>query len=226
MNILVLTGAGISAESGLKTFRDCEDGMWNNYKIEEVCSVEAMENNFEKVLEFYSKRREEALNVKPNAGHYALVELEKYHNVDIVTQNVDFLHELAGSSNVIHLHGELNKARDMVTEEVFDDSGDFYIGKLSPNGNQLRPHIVVFGEMVPNMRIVDDMLKNNHYDYLIIIGTSMAVYPAAGIIHFIDKDTKVIIVDPNKPSHCGIYEWFEGSATEQLPKVVEMLKNL
>ena len=226
MNILVFTGAGISAESGLKTFRDCEDGMWNEYKIEEVCSVEALENNLPKVLEFYTKRRLEASNVKPNAAHYALAELEKYHNVQLVTQNVDNLHELSGSSNVIHLHGELSKARDMVTDEIFDDDGEFYIGKLSPNGNQLRPHIVVFGEMVPNMQIVDEMLKNNHYDYLIIIGTSLAVFPAAGIVHFIDNDTKIIIVDPHKPSIMKDHEWLKGSAVENVPKLLEMFQKL
>lgn len=226
MKILVFTGAGISQESGLKTFRDCENGMWYEYKIDEVCSVYAIEHNFEKVLEFYSNRRAEALIVKPNAAHDALKELEKYHDVTIVTQNVDSLHEQAGSTNVIHLHGELSKARDMITGEIFDDTGDMYVGKLSPNGNQLRPHIVVFGEEVPNMVAVEEMCRDTEFDYLLVIGTSLAVYPAANIRWVINNSAKVVIIDPSKPSCSGDYEWLEGSATVKVPEFVEYLKTV
>lgn len=196
-NIVVLTGAGISAESGLKTFRD-SNGLWEGHDVMEVATPEGFQKNPELVLEFYNQRRRQLLTVEPNAAHKALTDLETHFNVDIVTQNVDDLHERGGSSNVLHLHGELLKARSVNTEnEIFDCRKDILLGDTCANGYQLRPHIVWFGEAVP---LLEDAIKiTEKADCLIIIGTSMQVYPAASLIDFVSADTPIYFVDP-KPS--------------------------
>ncbi|MCX6183407.1 MAG: NAD-dependent deacylase [Bacteroidetes bacterium] len=194
--VLVLTGAGISAESGLKTFRD-SDGLWENYNVYDVATPQAWAKNPALVQEFYNKRREQCLSAKPNAGHLALVELEKEFNVQIITQNVDDLHEKAGSTNILHLHGELNKARSSVDENlIYDLKGkDINMGDFCEKGSQLRPHIVWFGEMVPNIEIAQKMMRDA--DYLLIIGTSLNVYPAAGLVSFVPAHCKTFLIDPN-----------------------------
>jgi len=196
-NIVILTGAGISAESGLKTFRDA-NGLWEGHDVMEVATPEGFQKNPELVLEFYNQRRRQLLTVEPNAAHKALVDLEAKYNVHIITQNVDDLHERAGSSQVLHLHGELLKARSMnSTSEIFEQKKDILLGDTCKNGYQLRPHIVWFGEAVP---LLEDAISiTEKADYLIIIGTSMQVYPAASLIDFVDSATPIYFIDP-KPA--------------------------
>lgn len=196
-NIVVLTGAGISAESGLKTFRD-SNGLWEGHDVMEVASPQGFRNNPQLVLEFYNQRRRQLLSVKPNLAHLALVKLEKRYNVHIITQNVDDLHERAGSSQVLHLHGELLKARSIIsTEDIFDCSNNIVLGDKCKKGYQIRPHIVWFGEAVPLLE--DAITITEKADYLIIIGTSMQVYPAASLIDFVKVNTPIFFVDP-KPA--------------------------
>ncbi|TDS15355.1 NAD-dependent deacetylase [Maribacter caenipelagi] len=196
-NIVVLTGAGISAESGLKTFRDA-NGLWEGHDVMEVATPEGFQNNPELVLEFYNQRRRQLLTVEPNAAHKALVTLEAYFNVHIITQNVDDLHERAGSSRVLHLHGELLKARNInSTNEIFECKQDILLGDTCKNGFQLRPHIVWFGEAVPLFE--EAIAISEKADYLIIIGTSMQVYPAASLIDFVNFSTPIYFIDP-KPA--------------------------
>ncbi|WP_067036334.1 SIR2 family NAD-dependent protein deacylase [Allomuricauda sp. CP2A] len=195
--IVVLTGAGMSAESGLKTFRDA-DGLWEGHDVMEVASPHGFAKNPELVLEFYNQRRRQLLEVRPNAGHLALANLEQHFDVSIVTQNVDNLHEKAGSSHVVHLHGELFKVRSIRDETyILDWTTDLVLGDLDENGHQLRPHIVWFGEMVPMMETAARITQQA--DILIIIGTSMQVYPAAGLIHYAPKQIPIHFVDP-KPT--------------------------
>jgi NAD-dependent deacetylase len=193
--IVVLTGAGMSAESGISTFRDA-NGLWNNHNIMEVASPEGWRQNKELVLDFYNQRRSQLLECEPNAAHLAIADLEKDYRVSIVTQNVDDLHERAGSSNIIHLHGELLKARSTADESlVYDWKKDINQGDLCEKGSQLRPHIVWFGEEVPLLS--HGATEVSTADIIIIVGTSMAVYPAAGLVAFSKPDTKVYYVDPN-----------------------------
>ena len=196
-HIVVLTGAGMSAESGLKTFRDA-NGLWEGHDVMEVASPEGFANNPELVLDFYNQRRRQLLQVKPNAAHIALATLEKDHKVSIVTQNVDDLHERAGSSNVIHLHGELLKVRSIYDEfDVKDWKHDLALGDVCEKGYQLRPHIVWFGEAVPLMPKAISVCETA--DVLLIIGTSMQVYPAASLMHYVPPHTKIFYIDP-KPT--------------------------
>ncbi len=195
--IVVLTGAGMSAESGIKTFRDA-DGLWENHDIMEVATPEAWFRNRDLVLEFYNQRRRQLFEVKPNAGHRALVELEDLFMVDIVTQNVDDLHERAGSKQVLHLHGELVKARSTFDSQlVYEWKKDIRPGDLCEKGSQLRPHIVWFGEEVPMLETAAELVSMA--DIAIIIGTSMQVYPAAGLVGYAKKDAHVFYIDP-KPA--------------------------
>lgn len=196
-NIVVLTGAGISAESGLKTFRDA-DGLWEGHNVMEVATPEAFERNPELVLEFYNQRRRQLLQVHPNPAHTALKQLESYYNVHIITQNVDDLHERAGSSNVIHIHGELLKVRSTKEDgKEISWKKDLLLGDTCERGYQLRPHIVWFGEAVP---LLEEAIKITAVaDILIIIGTSMQVYPAASLIDFATDTTPIYYIDP-KPS--------------------------
>ena len=202
-NITVLTGAGVSAESGVSTFRD-SDGLWENHKVEDVASIEGWYRNPSLVLDFYNARRAQLADVRPNAAHRAIAELENEYKVTVVTQNVDNLHERAGSTRVIHLHGELTKVRpenccnerDGFSEEtVFDIGTDsIAIGDLAPNGAQLRPHIVWFGEAVPKIDQAIDAVEAA--DILLIVGTSLQVYPAAGLYRFAKAATPIYIIDP------------------------------
>lgn len=195
--IVVLTGAGISAESGIKTFRDA-DGLWEGHDIMEVASPIGFEKNPVLVLDFYNQRRRQLNEVAPNNGHIALVELEKQHDVTIITQNVDNLHERAGSSNVMHLHGELSKVRSTKAPyKTYDCLEDIVLGDLCENGAQLRPDIVWFGEEVP--MIESAVAECVQAEILLIIGTSMQVYPAASLIDYVPKDTIIYFIDP-KPS--------------------------
>ena len=195
--IVVLTGAGISAESGIQTFRDA-DGLWEGYNIMEVASPEGFAANPELVLDFYNKRRKQLLEVKPNEAHYNLKELEKHFDVEIITQNVDDLHERAGSSKITHLHGELLKVRSTFDETmVLNWKKDLFLGDLCSKKGQLRPHIVWFGEMVPLLDKAIEITKKA--DILVIIGTSMQVYPAASLIDFVKENTPIYFIDP-KPS--------------------------
>lgn len=201
--LVVLTGAGVSAESGVATFRD-SNGLWENFKVEDVASIEGWHRNPELVLDFYNARRAQLAQVKPNAAHYAIAQLEKDWEVIVVTQNVDNLHERAGSTKIIHLHGELTKVRpvncydenDNYSEEkVFDIGYDsIQIGDLAPNGAQLRPHIVWFGEAVPYINAAIDVVMKA--DVLLIVGTSLQVYPAAGLYAFANAETPIYIIDP------------------------------
>lgn len=186
----------MSAESGLKTFRD-NDGLWNNHRVEEVASPVAWASDMELVLEFYNQRRKQLMEVHPNAGHLALVKLEEKYDVQIVTQNVDDLHERAGSSNILHLHGELKKVRSTVDPSlVFElDGWELKDGDTCPKGSQLRPHIVWFGEPVPNISMAAEIVTTA--DILLIIGTSMLVYPAAGLVHYAPVDCDKYYIDPN-----------------------------
>ena len=193
--IVVLTGAGISAESGIKTFRD-SDGLWENHRIEDVATYDAWIKNRQLVLEFYNQRRRQLANAKPNAAHYALIELEKKFHVQVITQNVDNLHERAGSTNILHLHGELTKARSSVDDDLIFDIGynDINIGDKCIKGSQLRPHIVWFGEAVPNIMTAGTLTQKA--DILLVIGTSLVVYPAAGLLNYAPPSIPKDLVDP------------------------------
>jgi NAD-dependent deacetylase len=192
--IAVLTGAGISAESGIKTFRDA-DGLWENHRIEDVATPEAWHRNPALVLEFYNQRRRQLLTCQPNAAHTALAELEKYYNVTIITQNVDDLHERGGSTNIIHLHGQLLKMRSTANEHlIYDCLRDIQLGDKCEKGSQLRPHIVWFGEAVPEIENAAKVVAA--CDILLVIGTSLLVYPAAGLINYAPYDSQKWLIDP------------------------------
>ncbi|TLV03123.1 SIR2 family NAD-dependent protein deacylase [Dyadobacter luticola] len=196
--LVVLSGAGISAESGISTFRD-NGGLWDNYRIEDVATPEAWLRNQELVLDFYNQRRKQAESVKPNAAHYALAELENHFDVTIITQNVDNLHEVAGSSKVIHLHGELFKSRSTKNPDLVYEmkTWELKTGDLCEEGSQLRPHIVWFGEEVPMMAVAMDITEEA--DIFLVIGTSLAVYPAAGLVNYVAPGRPIFIVDPAQP---------------------------
>lgn len=195
-NVVILTGAGISAESGIKTFRDA-DGLWEGHDVMEVASPQGFAQNPELVFDFYNQRRRQLLQVLPNAAHYSLAKLEQEFDVTIITQNVDDLHERAGSTNVLHLHGELLKVRSMGSSRVIDWAKDLNLGDLCAEGHQLRPHIVWFGEDVP--MIAPAMEITAEADVLMVIGTSMQVYPAASLIHYISNEAPIYFIDP-RPS--------------------------
>lgn len=219
--IVILTGAGMSAESGLKTFRDA-NGLWEGHDVMQVASPQGFANNPELVLEFYNQRRRQLLQVEPNKGHEALVQLESAYNVHIVTQNVDNLHEQAGSSNVLHLHGELFKVRSTVKEDlVIDWRKDLNLGDVDENGHQLRPHIVWFGEMVPMLEKAIQVVQKA--DTLIIIGTSMQVYPAASLVNYIKNGVPIYFIDPKPNVRASDFEnltILEASATVGVPNLV------
>ncbi len=195
--IVILTGAGMSAESGVQTFRDA-GGLWEGYDVMEVASPEGWAKNPELVLEFYNQRRRQLLSVTPNAGHLGLKELESNFDVQIITQNVDDLHERAGSSSVLHLHGELLKVRSVNNEnEILEWEKDLKVGDLDKNGHQLRPHIVWFGEQVP--LIIKAMEIAQSADIFAVIGTSLQVYPAASLLHYVRRGNPIYYIDP-KPT--------------------------
>lgn len=194
MKLVVLTGAGISAESGIKTFRD-SDGLWEGHDVMEIATPEGWYKNQELVLDFYNKRRQQLKEVQPNLGHIILAELEKDFDVYIITQNVDDLHERAGSTKVLHLHGELLKVRSTQNKNlILDWTEDLFTGDLDSNGHQLRPHIVWFGEEVPALEDAIEITETA--DYFAVIGTSLQVYPAAGLISYTPSTTPVFYIDP------------------------------
>ncbi|MDR2122646.1 MAG: NAD-dependent deacylase [Flavobacteriaceae bacterium] len=193
--LVVLTGAGMSVESGLSTFRD-SGGLWETYKIQDVASIEGWYKNPELVQNFYNMRRAELKNHEPNKGHHLLKELESFYEVTIITQNVDNFHERADSSHIIHLHGELSKVRSEKNESlIYETLEDIHMGDLAEDGGQLRPHIVWFGEMVPKMEEAIEITRTA--DILLVIGTSLQVYPAASLLDFAPSTAKVFVIDPN-----------------------------
>jgi NAD-dependent deacetylase len=196
--LVVLSGAGISAESGVPTFRD-SNGLWEGHDVMDVASPQGWQRNQELVLDFYNQRRKKALEVKPNRGHEIIAELEQHFEVTVVTQNVDDLHERAGSTNVIHLHGSLFESRSTVDENlIYPIKGwELKLGDCCEKGSQLRPNIVWFGEMVPLMEVA--AMHASHADIFLIVGTSMAVYPAAGLINYVQYETVKYVVDPKLP---------------------------
>lgn len=198
MKIVVFTGAGISRESGIATFRD-SDGLWANYRIEDVCTPEALARNREGVIDFYNMRRREVLSKEPNAAHRALVDLEKHFDVEVITQNIDDLHERAGSSRVTHLHGEVRKLRSSRDElaAVPIEGWEQKYDARHPDGSLLRPFVVFFGENVPMLECAIEITRTA--DLMIVIGTSLQVYPAASLVHYLRPGTPIYIIDPATP---------------------------
>ena len=231
--IAVLTGAGVSAESGVSTFRD-SDGLWENHKVEDVASIEGWYRNPQLVLDFYNARRKQLPQVRPNAAHVAIAGLENDYKVTVITQNVDNLHERAGSTKIIHLHGELTKVRpenccndrDGYSEEtVFDiGSDEINLGDMAPNGAQLRPHIVWFGEAVPKIEAAIEAVEAA--DILLIVGTSLQVYPAAGLYRYAKMDTPIYIIDPKDvPARDGRITHIKEVATKGMEEFKNILKS-
>jgi NAD-dependent deacetylase len=223
-HIVVFSGAGISAESGISTFRD-SGGLWEKYDVKDVATPEAWRANPKLVLNFYNERRKQVLEAAPNAAHRALVELEKKFDVTIITQNVDDLHERAGSTNVIHLHGEIRKSRSTYDQQlVYNIKGwELNPGDRCEQGSQLRPHIVWFGEMVPEMTRAQDITSTA--DILITVGTSLNVYPAANLVHAAPKSSQLLVVDPNEVNTDGLQNvvYYKDKAGVALPVIVEHL---
>ena len=220
--VVVLTGAGISAESGIKTFRDA-DGLWEGHDVMQVASLQGWTNNMELVLDFYNQRRKQLLEVEPNEAHYALVKLQDKYDVRIITQNIDDLHERAGSSNVTHLHGELLKARSTFDEDlVLDWKKDIKVGDFCEFNYQLRPHVVWFGEAVPMFQVAAGIAETANI--VIVIGTSMQVYPAASLVDFAPADAPIYFIDP-KPNirESGNLEIISKKAVEGVPQLVDRL---
>lgn len=225
--VVVLTGAGISAESGIPTFRDA-DGLWEGHDVMEVASPQGWRKNPTLVLDFYNERRKKALEVKPNRGHEILAELEDYFDVVIITQNVDNLHERAGSSNVIHLHGSLFESRSTVDETLIYPITGWQLseGDLCEKGSQLRPNIVWFGEMVPLMEVA--AMHAQKADVFLVVGTSLVVYPAAGLIDYVPYETLKYVVDPKLPpiQSTPYLKMFEEKASTGMEKIKQELLNL
>jgi len=225
--IIVFTGAGMSAESGLKTFRD-SNGLWEEYRIEDVATPEAWQKNKPQVLKFYNARLKQVIEAKPNKGHLILAELQKHFDVQIITQNIDDLHERAGSEKVLHLHGIITKMRSSVDDELIYPikNKEIKLGDLCEKGSQLRPHIVWFGEMVPEM---DNAVKLiSQADILIVVGTSLVVYPAAGLINYAPKNAAKFLVDPGNFDASVLHgiEQIKKTASEGLKDMEEKLLKL
>lgn len=221
--LVVLTGAGISAESGLKTFRD-SDGLWEGYDINEVATATAWRGNPALVQEFYNLRRRNVKEAQPNAAHIALAELEEGFDVHIITQNIDDLHERAGSTKIIHLHGEILKMRSEKNDElIYEIHDDIKMGDLAEDGSQLRPHIVWFEEAVPKME--EAALATRQADIFLIVGTSLAVYPAAGLVNYAPWDIPKFIVDKKIPYTSSLYNLnaIEKPAGEGMQDVKKLL---
>ncbi len=222
--IVVLTGAGVSAESGVKTFRD-HDGLWEEYDVMEVASIEGWERNPELVLRFYNERRKQLENIKPNNAHLAIAKLDDFFDVQVITQNVDDLHEKAGSKNIMHIHGELKKIQSSIDENIVYDIGykDLNIGDLCPKGSQLRPNVVWFGEPVP--LIMEAAQICNKADIFIIVGSSLAVYPAAGLINSVPPQVKKYLIDPAAEPLLGVENLtiIKENAGIATPKIVDSI---
>jgi NAD-dependent deacetylase len=221
-NLVVLTGAGISSESGISTFRD-SGGLWEQYKIEDVATPEAWKKDPKLVLEFYNQRRKQLLECSPNEAHYNLVALEKYFNVHIITQNVDDLHERAGSKNVLHLHGELRKSQSTVDPNlIYEIKGwELKWGDKCEKGSQLRPYIVWFGEPVP--KIIDAEKITETADIFVIIGTSLQVYPAAGLLNYVKPNVPIYLIDPNDVFYWRKVIHIKEKATTGTIKLMDLL---
>lgn len=225
--LVVLTGAGISAESGIKTFRD-SDGLWENYRVEDVATPEAWARDPQMVQTFYNERRKQLLESKPNAGHIALAEAEKWFDVTIVTQNIDDLHERAGSSHVVHLHGELKKARSERDEKLIYpiEGWELRMGEKAEDGAQLRPHIVWFGEAVPMFEVATHIAQRA--ELFAVVGSSLVVYPAAALIQYTPRTIPHFLVDPKPvsvPSSMAI-EVIQEKASVGVPKLVERMREV
>ncbi len=201
--LVVISGAGMSAESGIRTFRD-NNGLWEEYNVMDVATPEAWARDAGLVNRFYNERRKQLYNCKPNRGHYGLAELEDFFDVNIITQNIDDLHERAGSTNVLHLHGELKKVRSSIDANlVYDLEGwELKLGDKCEKGSQLRPHVVWFGEAVPEIENAIPLVELA--DIIVIVGTSLAVYPAAGLVNYAKNGAKIYLIDPNKPDNINI----------------------
>lgn len=224
LNIVVLTGAGISAESGLGTFRG-NSGLWDNYKIEDVASIDGFKRNPSLVLDFYNKRRKQCLEALPNAAHIGLRKLEEQYNVHIITQNIDDLHERAGSSNVLHLHGEILKMRSVLDEEKrYDICSDIHVGDKASDGGQFRPDVVWFGEAVPKIEEAVAILQKA--DIFILVGSSLVVYPAAGLMDILDDAIPKYVMDQEIPqlSHLQNLIPIEKKATEGIVDLLGYLE--
>ena len=225
--LVILSGAGMSQESGLKTFREM-GGLWESYDVEDVASIAGWYRNPDLVMDFYNQRRKQLFEAEPNAGHYGIAELEKWFDVNIITQNVDDLHERAGSTQVLHLHGELRKVRSTVDSDLVYtlDGWELKIGDKCEKGSQLRPHIVWFGEAVP--AFYDAIPIVEKADILVVIGTSMVVYPAAGLVHYAKPEVPVFVIDPNRPAvsvkNVVFIEEKAGKGIEILKTKLEKLK--
>lgn len=224
-HIVVLTGAGMSAESGIATFRD-SGGLWEQHRVEDVATPEGFRRDPELVLNFYNKRRVDAFKAVPNAGHIGLAEMEKNYKVSIITQNVDDLHERAGSTEVLHLHGELKKVRSTLDPNLIytltADKPEIHLGDKCEKGSQLRPHIVWFGEAVPMIEQAVDVVRTA--DVLVVIGTSLNVYPAAGLINYASQDVPIYLIDPNevRASRNGVV-YIQKGASEGIAELRKIL---
>ncbi|MDR0795027.1 MAG: NAD-dependent deacylase [Tannerella sp.] len=223
--IVILSGAGMSAESGISTFRD-SNGLWNNYRIEDVATPQGFAKNPQLVLDFYNQRRKELLTVEPNAGHYGLAALEADFEVEIITQNVDNLHERAGSSHVLHLHGELMKSCPVSNPnkpyEIPADRPEINVGDTDLNGDQLRPFIVWFGEAVPNIEQAIQIVESA--DIFVIIGTSLNVYPAAGLLNYVTQGQPIYLIDPNEvKAYRNDIQLIRAGAAEGVQRLTELL---
>ena len=224
--IVVFTGAGMSADSGIATFRDA-DGLWANYRIEDVCTPEALVRNRALVIDFYNMRRREMLAAQPNAGHLAIAGLERDFDVEVVTQNVDDLHERAGSTRVTHLHGELRKLRSMRNPDVIVpiEGWEQPLDATGPDGALLRPHLVFFGEPVPLFERAAGIAAQA--EVMVVVGTSLAVYPAASLVRYVRPEVPIYLVDPGNPDVSGIRNpltVIRKRATEGVPELVELLR--
>lgn len=222
-NLIILTGAGMSAESGIQTFRGA-DGLWENHRIEDVASPEGWARNRELVLEFYNQRRKKVLESSPNAGHIGLAELEQDYDVHIITQNIDDLHERAGSTNILHLHGEIVKSRSTADPNLVYriDGWQLNTGDRCEKGSQLRPHIVWFGEEVPMIEPAIELVQKA--DILVVIGTSLQVYPAAGLINYAPHGIPRYIVDPAMEAVRGFVS-IKSGAVEGVKRLKEILRS-
>jgi NAD-dependent deacetylase len=226
--LVVFSGAGMSQESGLRTFREM-GGLWEEYDVEDVASINGWYRNPELVLEFYNQRRKQLLTAEPNKGHYEIAKLEEWYDVHVITQNVDDLHERAGSTKVLHLHGELTKVRSTYDSELVYtlDGWELKMGDLCEKGSQLRPHIVWFGEAVPELYNAIPIVEEA--DILVVVGTSLAVYPAASLVNYAKPDIPVYVIDPHRPSvvndNVNFIEEKAGKGleilTEKITKVIE-----
>lgn len=225
-NLVLFTGAGMSADSGLSTFRDAE-GLWANYRIEDVCTPEALVRDRATVVKFYNERRREMLNAEPNAGHHAIAELEQDFRVNVVTQNVDNLHERAGSTHVTHLHGELTKLRSSRNPDwiVPLEGWEQQLDATAPDGSLLRPHIVFFGEAVPMFEPAAEVAAQA--DLMVVVGTSLAVYPAASLVRYVRPEIPIFVVDPGNPDTSGIRNpltIIRKRAVEGMPELAKLLR--